>query len=198
MRVLVGCESSGKVREAFRKRGHEAWSCDYLPADDASPFHLQDDIRNVLRRYAHLFDLFIVHPTCTFLCNSGSLHLYNKDGSLNEERWYQMAMGALFFREMLEAPIDMIAAENPIMHKYAAAIIGRRADQFVQPWQHGHGEIKATGLHLKNLPKLQPTNIVSGRVARIHRMSPGKNRWKQRSETYQGIADAMAAQWGVL
>lgn len=200
-RVLVGCETSGKVREAFRRRGHEAWSCDLLPADDDSPWHFQADIRDVLKLSRGFFDTFIVHPTCTYLCNSGVHHLYDDfdKGVLNPERWYEMAQGALFYREMLAADIPRIAAENPIMHKYARAIINRpRFDQIVQPWQFGQGEVKATGFHLKNLPKLQPTRIVSGRVARIHKMPPGPLRWKLRSETYQGIADAIGEQWGAL
>ena len=182
MRVLVGCEFSGVVRRAFRNRGHDAWSCDLLPAEDDSPYHLQVDVRTVLDLDWHLA---VFHPPCTHLAVSGA-------------RWFaekqtEQAEALDFVRLLLDAPIPMIALENPI------SIISsriRKPDQIIQPWQFGHGETKATCLWLKNLPKIEPTNIVSGREARVHRMPPGPDRWKERSRTFAGIAEAMADQWG--
>ena len=184
MRVLVACEYSGRVREAFRIRGHEAWSCDlYENAEDGSPWHRRIDAIE----YAcnERWDLMIAHPPCTHLAVSGS-------------RWFkdkvqEQAEALDFVRRLMDAPIAKIALENPI------SVISskiRKPDQIIQPWQFGHGETKATCLWLKGLPKLMPTNIVEGREARVHRMPPGPNRWKERSRTYQGIADAMAKQWG--
>lgn len=183
MRVLVACEYSGRVREAFRKLGHDAWSCDLLPSDDNSPYHIQGD---VLLHLEDGWDLMIAHPPCTHLAVSGA-------------RWFkdklvEQAEALAFVRQLLNAPIDKIALENPI------SIISsriRKPDQIIQPWQFGHGETKATCLWLKNLPKLDPTNIVPGRENKVHRMPPGPDRWKLRSTTFQGIADAMAAQWSV-
>ncbi len=182
MRVLVACEYSGVVRRAFRALGHDAWSCDLLPAEDESAFHIQDD---VLRHVRGRWNLMIAHPPCTHLSVSGA-------------RWFkdklpEQAAALDFVRELMAAPINRIAIENPI------SIISsriRKPDQIIQPWQFGHGETKATCLWLKNLPKLVPTNIVSGREARVHRMPPSPDRWKERSRTYTGIAAAMAAQWG--
>jgi hypothetical protein len=188
MRVLVGCEFSGVVREAFRARGHEAVSCDVLPAEDGSPHHLQMDVEAAIA--LGTWDLGIFHPPCTRLCNSGVRWLHERD------LWTEMRTAAAFFGRLLDAPIAKIAVENPIMHRYAREIVGRRPDQLLQPWQFGHGEIKATGLWLKGLPLLTPTEIVEGRTARVHRESPGPDRWKNRSRTYTGIAAAMAAQWG--
>lgn len=184
MRVLVGCEFSGVVRNAFRNRGHEAWSCDLLPSDDNSPFHIQGDVLAVLNKG---WDLAIFHPPCTHLAVSGA-------------RWFkdkiQEQKEALdFVRLLLNAPVPRIALENPI------SIISskiRKPDQIIQPWQFGHGETKATCLWLKNLPKLEPTNIVEGREARVHKLPPSEDRWKLRSITYRGIAEAMADQWGRL
>lgn len=198
MRVLVACEYSGVVRRAFRALGHHAYSCDLLPSDDNSVYHSQ---RNVLGILDDGWDLMIAHPPCTYLANSGNKHLYigwKKENGPNPERWDLMREGAEFFRAMLNAPIDRIAVENPIMSGHAKTLIGRQQDQCVQPWMFGHGEIKATCLWLKNLPKLQPTNIVNGRVARVHKMPPSVDRWKLRSLTYEGIARAMAAQWSNL
>ena len=192
MKVLIGCEESATVREAFAKLGHDAWSCDLLPSRVAGN-HIQADILTVLNDG---WDLAIFHTPCTYLSNSGVRWLYNKDGSRNAERWELMERDALLFRATMQANIPMIANENPIMHKYAVAIIGRRQDQVIQPWQFGHGETKATCLWLKNLPQLRPTNIVDGREQRIHHMPPSPNRQRDRSVTYQGIADAMANQWG--
>lgn len=197
MRVLVACEYSGVVRDAFLARGHDAMSCDLLPTDSPGP-HYQGDVRDVL---FDGWDLMIAHPPCTYLTNSGVRWL--KD---NPERWELMKEGAEFFRMLLNAPIPMRAIENPIMHGHAVQIIGRRQDQVVQPWMFGHTEQKATGLWLENLPLLQPTDNVREEMMalpkkernRIHYMSPGKDRWKLRSTTYRGIAEAMASQWSRL
>lgn len=198
MRVLVACEFSGVVREAFRKAGHEAYSCDILPAADGSKHHFQEDVLKLLRRRGlPKWDLMIAHPPCTYLCNSGVRWLYDGD-RFNEERWAAMQKGAAFFLSLLGAKVPRIAVENPVMHGHAKAIIAQEFGQSVQPWQFGHGEVKRTCFWLKNLPPLKPTNIVPGREARVHKMSPGENRGLLRSITYQGIADAMAAQWGVL
>lgn len=181
MRVLVACEFSGVVRRAFAKQGHDAWSCDLLPAEDDSPNHIQGD---ALKEIRGGYDLMIAHPPCTHLAISGA-------------RWFpakrkEQEQALAFVRELLNAPIPMIALENPIS-LISSAI--RKPDQIIQPWQFGHGEIKATCLWLKNLPPLVPTNIVRGRDPRVHRMAPGPNRWKERSRTLTGIADAMANQW---
>jgi len=186
MRVLVACEYSGRVREAFRKLGHDAWSCDILPSDDNSEYHIQDD---VLKHLDDGWDLMIAHPPCTHLAVSGARHFKEKiaDGRQQE---------ALdFVQALLDAPIDKIALENPI------SVIStkiRKPDQIIQPWQFGHGETKATCLWLKGIPRLTPTDIVDGRENKVWKMPPSPDRWKLRSTTYQGIATAMAEQWGVL
>ena len=187
MKVLIGCEYSGVVREAFRKRGHDAWSCDLLPSEDDSTFHIQGDVLELL---SYKWDMGIFHPPCTRLCNSGVCWLAKRN------LWADMKEAANFFRVLLNAPIDKICLENPIPHKYALEEIEQKYTQIIQPWQFGHGETKATCLWLKNLPKLTPTNIVEGREQRIHKMPPSENRWKERSRTFQGIAEAMATQWG--
>lgn len=187
MRVLVACEYSGRVRDAFISRGHEAVGCDLLPTDSPGP-HVVGDVLTVI---ADGWDLMVAHPPCTYLCNSGVCWLHK-----DPNRWARMREGAEFFKALLNAPIPRIAVENPIMHKYAKEIIGADKTQVVHPWQHGHGESKATCLWLKGLPPLMPTNIVEGRVQRLHRLPPSENRWKLRSTTYSGIAAAMAAQWG--
>lgn len=181
MRVLVACEFSGVVRDAFIARGHDAMSCDLLPTDVPGP-HYQGDVTALL---GDEWDLMIAHPPCTHLAVSGA-------------RWFkgkaQEQVAALeFVRLLLEAPIPRIALENPV------SIISsriRKPDQIIQPGQFGHGETKATCLWLKNLPLLRPTRIVQGREARIHKMPPGPDRWKARSKTLTGIAAAMAEQWG--
>lgn len=187
MKVGVLCEYSGVVRDAFAARGHDAVSCDLLPTDNPGP-HIQGDC---LEQDWSGFDLLICHPPCTYLCNSGVRWLREQDG-----RWEKMKQAALFFKAMFALPCDRIAVENPIMHKYAAEIVGGRQNQLIQPWMFGHGETKATCLWLKNLPLLQPTDVVQGREQRVHRLPPSKDRWKIRYTTYQGIADAMAEQWG--
>jgi hypothetical protein len=196
MKVLVACEYSGKVREAFKILGHDVTSCDLLPSDDKSPDHYQGDVEDILYDG---WDLMIGHPPCTYLCNSGVTWLHRIEG-----RWDQMRDGANFFKLLWEAPIERIALENPIMHKYAKVIIGSDYTQLIQPYQFGHPESKATCLWLKNLPELEETKNVKDiwkslpkkEAQRLHMLPPSKDRWKLRSETYQGIADAMAAQWG--
>jgi hypothetical protein len=187
MQVLVACESSGTVREAFRAKGHEAWSCDLLPADDGSLFHLQGDARDILRDG---WDLLIAHPPCTRLTNSGVRWLHERN------LWDELREACDLFSAFLHARIPLKCVENPIPHRYALERIGRRYDQIIQPWQYGHGETKATCLWLNGLPKLVPTNIVEGRKGYCHSLPPSPDRWKLRSKTYQGIADAMAEQWG--
>jgi len=186
MRVLIAYEFSGIVRDAFIAQGHKAISCDLLPSERPGP-HYQG---NVFDLWQKEFNLIIAHPPCTYLANSGVRWLYTK-----ENRMHDMKESAKQFRLLLQWPCKRIAIENPIPHKYALEIIGRKYDQIIQPWMFGHGETKATCLWLKNLPKLKPTNIVSGRIGRVWREPPSKDRWKNRSRTYQGIADAMAEQW---
>lgn len=198
MKVLVACEFSGIVRDAFRRRGHDAWSCDLLPTDSNPRFHIQGDILKHLKEKADTYDLMIAHPPCTYLANSGVCWLYKK-----KNRWDAMERGAKFFKSLLDAKIDKIAVENPIPHKYAVRIIGRKYDQIIQPYMFGHPERKATCLWLKNLPKLLPTNNVKAQMLalpkskaqRIHYLPPSSNRWKLRSLTFIGIAEAMATQW---
>lgn len=197
VRVLVACEFSGAVRRAFVKAGHAVTSCDLLDADDGANyhdtgsklgFHWKGDVFQFLAwRGADQFDLMIAHPPCTHLAVSGA-------------RWFKTKFteqleALAFVKALMAAPIPRICIENPI------SIISsriRKPDQIIQPWQFGHGETKATCLWLKNLPKLTPTNIVDGREAKVHRMPPGPDRWKERSRTYAGIAAAMAEQWGSL
>src|SRR5688572_1179777 len=150
MKVLVACESSGVVRRAFEARGHDAWSCDLLPADDKACKHILTDARNLLKPF-YGWDLLIAHPPCTFLTNAGSKHLWDdrENEIKNEQRWCDLEEGAELFKAFLEAPIEKIAVENPIMHKHGKALIGRGQDQCVQPWMFGHMEQKATCLWLK-------------------------------------------------
>lgn len=190
-RVLIACEYSATVRDAFRARGFDAWSCDLLPTEGDRSFHLQTDAVKAAHwttpQGRSIWALIIAHPPCTDLAVSGARHFPAKiaDG--------RQGKALDFVRALLDAPAPLIALENPI------SIISsriRKPDQIIQPWQFGHGETKATCLWLKGLPKLVPTDIVEGRSDRIHKMPPGPDRWKERSRTYQGIADAMAAQWG--
>jgi hypothetical protein len=181
VRVLVACEYSGTVRDAFAARGHDAWSCDLLPTERLGN-HIHGDVLQHLHRN---WDLMIAHPPCTHLAVSGARWFKDKQ--------IEQAEALDFVHRLMDAPIPRIALENPI------SIISsriRKPDQIIQPWQFGHGETKATCLWLKNLPKLTPTNIVEGREARIHKMPPGPDRWKERSRTFEGIAQAMAEQWG--
>jgi hypothetical protein len=200
-RVLVACEFSGVVRRAFRAMGHDAWSCDLLPAEDGDSHHIRGDARSFLTGMREPWDLLIAHPPCTYMANSGAKHLYlgmRKENGPNPERWESMREAADFFLTLWRAPIPRIAVENPIMLGHAQQLIGKRPAQVIQPWQHGHGETKATCLWLKNLPLLKPSNIVEGREQRVFRMPPSADRWKERSRTFEGIAAAMAAQWGPL
>jgi site-specific DNA-cytosine methylase len=177
----VACEFSGTVRDAFARRGHDAWSCDLLPTEKPGQ-HIVGDVTEILDDG---WDLMVAHPPCTHLAVSGA-------------RWFkdkrdEQAASLEFVRTLMDAPIERIALENPV------SIISskiRKPDQIIQPWQFGHGETKATCLWLKGLPALRPSNVVDGRHAKVHREPPGPERWKNRSRTYQGIADAMAEQWG--
>lgn len=181
MRVLVACEFSGAVRDAFIARGHDAMSCDLLPTEVPGPHH-QGDVRDIL---GEGWDLLVAHPPCTHLAVSGARWFKDKRA--------EQAEALAFVRLLLDAPIPRVALENPV------SIISsriRKPDQVVQPWMFGHGETKATCLWLKGLPRLLPTNVVDGREARVHRMPPGPDRWKERSRTFQGVAQAMAEQWG--
>ena len=182
MKVLVACEFSGTVRDAFRAKGHEAMSCDLLPTETPG-WHYQGDVRDVL---GYRWDLMVACPPCTHLAVSGARWFKDKRA--------EQAEALDFVRLLMTAPIERIAIENPV------SIISsriRKPDQIIQPWQFGHGETKATCLWLKNLPPLMPTDVVTGREARVHRLPPGPNRWKLRSTTYPGIAAAMAEQWAV-
>lgn len=196
MRVLVACEFSGAVRDAFTARGHDATSCDLLPAETPGD-HYQGDVRDLLQ--AGRWDLMVAHPPCTYLSSSGARWLTQtppkpRPGVLyGLERQSAQREALEFVRLLLDAPVPRIALENPI------SIIStkvRKPDQVLQPWQYGHGETKATCLWLKGLPHLQPTDLVEGREPRVHRMPPGPDRWRERSRTFEGIAAAMAEQWG--
>lgn len=183
MKVLVACEYSGRVRDAFRALGHDAWSCDLLPCEGDPTYHRQEDVLGGILKEG--WDLMVAHPPCTHLAVSGARWFRDKQVEQKE--------ALEFVRKLLDAPIEKIALENPV------SIISsrfRKPDQVIQPWMFGHGETKATCLWLKNLPPLKPTNVVEGREARIHKMPPSPERWKERSRTYQGIAKAMAEQWG--
>lgn len=185
-RVLVACEYSGRVRESFRSIGWDAWSCDLLDTEQPGQ-HIRGDCLELA--YGGGWDLMVCHPPCTDLAVSGARHFPAKRADGRQQRALD------FVRKLLDAPIPRIALENPISIISTAI---RRPDQIIQPWQFGHGETKATCLWLKGLPVLRPTNVVEGRSSVVHRMPPGPDRWKNRSRTYQGIADAMASQWGVL
>jgi hypothetical protein len=182
MKVLIACEFSGIVREAFRAKGHNAWSCDLLPTEIPGQ-HIQDDVLNHLDDDEG-WDLMIAFPPCTHLAVSGARWF--------KEKQIEQKVAINFFKRFAIADIPQICIENPIG---IMSTIWRKPDQIIQPWQFGHGETKATCLWLKGLPKLIPTNIVPGREARIHRMPPSDHRSKDRSKTYQGIAEAMASQW---
>jgi hypothetical protein len=201
VRILIGCETSGMVREVFRARGHEVWSCDLLPSEDISPWHIQGDVRDAIADSQ--WDMLIVHPECTYICGSG-LH-WNDRG----RGWEKTDAALGFVRWLLNLPIPKIALENPV------GLISTRvkkATQYIQPWQFGHDASKKTGLWLKGLPPLEPTEIVPGRevlsVGKLvrrwanqtdsgqNKLAPSPNRWKERSRTYRGIAEAMAGQWG--
>ena len=198
-RILVACEFSGVVRRAFAARGFDAWSCDLLPSEDRSNRHIVGDVRGVL---ADGWDLLIVaHPPCTRLCNSGVRWLAAPPpGRTVEDMRRELEEGAALFSECWNAPVPRVCVENPVMHRHAKALIRNYAPpaQSIQPWQFGHGETKRTCFWLRGLPALTPTAIVDGRAARVHRMPPSPDRWKERSRFFPGIAAAMAQQWGDL
>jgi hypothetical protein len=197
LRVLVACEFSGTVRRAFAARGHDAWSCDLLPAEDGSNKHIIGDARDILNDGWDL--LMVAHPPCTRLCNSGVRWLSTPPpGKTIEQMWAELDEAADLFSTFWNAPIERVCIENPVMHKHAKTRIRnfKPFAQSVQPWQFGHGEVKRTCFWLRNLSPLTPTNIVEGRMARVHRMPPGKDRWRERSRFFQGFAEAMADQWG--
>lgn len=199
-RILVACEYSGTVRNAFANRGWDAWSCDLLPSELPGK-HYTGDIRDMLEQD---WDLMIAHPPCTYLTNAGVRWLYQADGSRVQERWEQLDEGAAFFNLFLNTNIPHVAIENPVMHRHAIERVGGRATQFVQPYHFGTLETKRTGLRLINLPPLVPTNDVEtemralpkSQTHKVHYASPGPDRWKDRSRTYPSIAQAMADQWG--
>ena len=182
MRVLIACEYSGRVRDAFRRYGHDAWSCDLLECEADPRWHLKQPVEEVL---GDNWDLMVAHPPCTHLAVSGSRHFHRKQK--------EQAEALDFVRLLMAAPIERWCIENPVSIISSAIT---PPQQIIQPWQFGHGETKTTGLWLKNLPSLKSTQVVEGREAKVHRMPPGPDRWKDRSRTYQGIADAMGLQWG--
>jgi hypothetical protein len=182
MRVLIGCEYSGVVRDAFIRSGHDAISCDLLPTEAPGP-HYQGDVRDL---FGERFDLAVFHPPCTHLAVSGARHFEPKRADGRQQEAVE------FFLALARAPIPRIAIENPVC---IMSSIWREPDQTIQPWMFGHGETKATCLWLKGLPHLVPTNIVQGRYPRVHLMPPSADRWKERSRTYEGIAAAFADQW---
>ena len=197
MKILIACEESQEVCKAFRRRGHEAYSCDIEPCSGGHPeWHLQQDVTELLKEK---WDMMIAHPPCTYLANSGVCWLIK-----DPQRWDLLKDGAEFFRKLLNADIPKIAIENPIQHKYARELIGKRYTQIIQPWMFGHTESKATCLWLKGLPVLYATNDVKKEMLllpkneqqRLHYLPPSKDRQKLRSKTYRGIAEAMAEQWG--
>ncbi|MER8394056.1 hypothetical protein NKH10_19390 [Mesorhizobium sp. M1340] len=203
LRVLVACEFSGVVRNAFLAAGHDAWSCDILPSEDGSNRHIRGDARSILDDGWDL--LMVAHPPCTRLCNSGVRWLTKAPpGKTVDQMWAELDDGAALFSAFWNAPVDRICIENPVMHKHAKERITNYEPfaQSVQPWQFGHGEVKRTCFWLKNLPPLTPTAIVEAREARVHRSTGwGKhaaNRWRERARFYPGIAAAMADQWGGL
>ena len=205
MKVLVACEFSGIVRDAFMSRGHDVWSCDLLESENGSNYHIQGDVLNELDRG---WDMMIAHPPCTRLANSGVRWLHKPPkGKTLEEMWEELKSGAEFYKRIRSANIPKKAIENPIMHKYARDLIEPKPRQVVQPWWFGDEAFKATGFELVGLPHLKETNRLvpplSGtdehkKWSQCHMESPGPERWKNRSRTYQGIADAMADQWGKL
>lgn len=206
MRILIGCETSGVMRRAFAARGHDVWSCDVLPSEDGSNRHIRDDLRN------HLGDgwdlLAVMHPPCTRLCNSGVRWLHGPPpGRTREEMWQELDEAAAFFTACWNAPIPRVSIENPIMHRHARERMpaGLPKPQIIQPWQFGEPFFKATGFYLRGLEALTPTHILVPPTpgtpehrawSAIHRAPPGPDRWKFRSRTFEGVANACADQWG--
>lgn len=208
MRWLVGCATSGFLREALRARGIDAWTCDLLPAEDDSPFHWQMDIFDCVRMFRP--DRALIHPTCTFMANSGSKHLFiggRKENGPDLARWAALVDGAEFARRIDDLNIEKFAWENPIIHGMAKALIGRGQDQITQPYFHGDPFFKSTALWLRGFPKLRDTNRLERPLpgtaehkawSAVHRAPPGPNRWKDRSRSFPGMMNAMADQWGAL
>lgn len=213
-RWLFGCEYSGRAREAFRARGHEVVSCDLLPSEDNSPDHIIGDVFEVIAKHGP-FDGALFNPPCTYLANSGVRWLYKAQGVKDQARWAAMRDGADFFAKLLCAPIPKIAVENPVMHRHARNRIHKFLTEnhqpvypthFVQPWWFGDEALKATGFTLKGLPALvkpataltppKPGTPEHKAWSVIHNAWPGPNRWKERSRTFPGIAQAMADTWG--
>lgn len=186
MKVAILCEFSGVVREAFRARGHDAWSFDLLPAEDGSKYHVQGDITDVVPSL-DCWDLAICHPPCTHLSVSGARHFEAKRADGRQQA------AIAFFMMCVNAPCTYVCVENPVC---IMSTLYRKPDQIIQPYEYGHGETKATCLWLRGLKKLVPTNIVAGREQRVHRLPPSPDRWKLRSKTFEGVAKAMANQWG--
>lgn len=194
MKILIACEFSGRVRDAFISKGHDAISCDLLPTESSGP-HYQGDIKDILYND---WDMIIAHPDCTYLCNSGVCWLHK-----DQLRWEKLDRAAEFFKLFLNHPCSKIAIENPIPHKYAIERIEKKYDQIIHPWQFGHMERKSTCLWLKGLPKLTETNNVYSEMIklpknqqqRLHYLPPSINRGHERSKTFLGIAEAMSAQW---
>ena len=188
MKVLVACEFSGVVRDAFIARGHDAMSCDLLATESPGP-HYEGPVEGMLQQR---WDLVIAHPPCQYLANSGVRWRVERG------EWAEIEAGARFFLKCLGANGARVCVENPVMHKHAVKIVGRRQDFTIQPWQFGHGETKRTCFWTRGLPPLKPTNVVSGRKPKVHYLPPGPDRWRERSRTYPGVAEAMADQWGSL
>ena len=205
MKILVACEMSGRVRDAFRAKGHDAWSCDIEDTIANPRWHIKDDVLNHLDEG---WDMMIGHPVCRYLANSGAKHLYlgmKKENGPCPERWKNMRKAAEFFLKLWNAPIAKVAIENPIMHCHAKRLIGMKQTQLIQPWHFGHRKMKATCLWIRGLSQLSPTDIVGPPPkapeerkawAEVHRMAPSADREMKRSLTYQGIANAMSEQWG--
>ena len=203
MKVLIACEFSGIVRDAFLAKGHDAVSCDLLPSERPGP-HYQGDVLDILDDG---WDLLIAHPECRFLANSGAKHLYTgmrKVNGRNPDRWTKMRLAAEFFNKLRNCKIPKRAIENPVIHRHAKKLVGQQS-QLLQPWHHGHKEMKAICLWLEELSPLIPTNIVGPppknpderkKWAKVHRCPPSPDRWKERSRFYPGVANAMADQWG--
>lgn len=208
MKILIACEYSATVRDAFRALGHDAWSCDLRPSEGDPRWHIHGDA--IAAAYGQPWDALVGHPECTFVANSSAKHLYKGmrfENGADGDRWAKMGAAAAFFLALWNAPIERIALENPIMLNHPRRLFGiPKPTQTIQPWMFGHPESKATCLWLKNLPKLEATNNVKAEMAsrpiqerhRIHHMPPGPERKKERSRTYRGIAEAMATQWGAL
>lgn len=206
MRILIGCETSGVMRRAFSARGHDVWSCDLLPAEDGSNRHIVCDVRDLLDDGWDL--LAVMHPPCTRLCNSGVRWLHTPPpGRSREDMWAELDEGVSLFAACWNAPIERVAVENPVMHKHARERMPASLPkpQIVQPWWFGEPFFKATGFYLRGLPELSPTNRLTPpragtgdhkRWSAVHRAPPGPDRWKIRSRTFEGVAEACADQWG--